>query len=102
MNIYVAGIPFKASENELKGLFEEYGEVVSAKIIIDKFTQKSRGFGFVEMSNDEEAQQAISSLNGSEFMGKNLIVNEAKPRTENSFNNNRNSGGYGKNPNKRY
>ncbi|HQP05212.1 MAG TPA: RNA-binding protein, partial [Bacteroidales bacterium] len=50
MNIYVAGIPFKASENELKGLFEEYGEVVSAKIIIDKFTQKSRGFGFVEMS----------------------------------------------------
>lgn len=101
MNIYVAGIPFKASEGELKELFEEYGEVVSAKIIIDKFTQKSRGFGFVEMSNDEEAQRAISTLNNSAFMGKNLIVNEAKPRTENSFSNNRNSG-YGSNPNRRY
>ncbi|NLA23475.1 MAG: RNA-binding protein [Bacteroidales bacterium] len=89
MNIYVAGIPFKASEEELKELFEEYGEVVSAKIIYDKFTRKSRGFGFVEMSNDDDAQRAIEALNNYSFMGKNLIVNEAKPRTENSFNKNR-------------
>jgi RNA recognition motif-containing protein len=82
MNIYVANIPFKATEAELKGLFEEYGEVSSAKIILDKFTQRSRGFGFVEMSDDAAGQQAISSLNGADFMGKNLVVNEARPRTD--------------------
>ena len=82
MNIYVANIPFKATEAELKGLFEEYGEVSSAKIILDKFTQRSRGFGFVEMSDDAAGQAAISSLNGFDFMGKNLVVNEARPRTD--------------------
>ena len=80
MNIYVANIPFKATEQELKGLFEEFGEVSSAKIILDKFTQRSRGFGFVEMSDDSSAQQAINSLNGSDFMGKSLVVNEARPQ----------------------
>ena len=82
MNIYVANIPFKATEDELKGLFEEYGEVSSAKIILDKFTQRSRGFGFVEMSDDSAARQAITSLNGADFMGKNLVVNEARPKTD--------------------
>jgi RNA recognition motif-containing protein len=82
MNIYVANIPFKATENELKGLFEEYGEVSSAKIILDKFTQRSRGFGFVEMADDSAAQQAINSLNGHDFMGKVLVVNEARPKTD--------------------
>jgi RNA recognition motif-containing protein len=76
MNIYVANIPFKATEDELKGLFEEYGEVSSTKIILDKFTQRSRGFGFIEMSDDAAARQAINSLNGADFMGKNLVVNE--------------------------
>jgi RNA recognition motif-containing protein len=83
MNIYVANIPFKASEQELKGVFESYGEVSSAKIILDKFTQRSRGFGFVVMDNDQEAKQAINELNGADFMGKNLIVNEARPRENN-------------------
>ena len=82
MNIYVANIPFKASEPELKGLFEEYGEVSSTKIILDKFTQRSRGFGFIEMSDDAAARQAINSLNGADFMGKNLVVNEARPKTD--------------------
>ena len=82
MNIYVANIPFKATEDELKGLFEEYGEVSSAKIILDKFTQRSRGFGFIEMSDDAAARQAITSLNGADFMGKNLVVNEARPKTD--------------------
>jgi RNA recognition motif-containing protein len=82
MNIYVANIPFKASDSELKGLFEEYGEVSSAKIIMDKVTQRSRGFGFVEMTDESAARQAITSLNGFNFMGKTLVVNEARPRTD--------------------
>ena len=82
MNIYVANIPFKASEPELKGLFEEYGEVSSAKIIMDKVTQRSRGFGFIEMADDAAARQAINSLNGSDFLGKTLVVNEARPKSD--------------------
>jgi RNA recognition motif-containing protein len=82
MNIYVANIPFKASEEELKGLFEEYGEVSSAKIIMDKVTQRSRGFGFVEMADESSAREAITSLNGFNFLGKTLVVNEARPKTD--------------------
>lgn len=82
MNIYVANIPFKASEPELKGLFEEYGEVSSAKIVMDKVTQRSRGFGFVEMADEAAARQAITNLNGFNFLGKTLVVNEARPRTD--------------------
>lgn len=82
MNIYVANVPFKASQQELKELFEEYGEVSSAKIIMDKETQRSRGFAFVEMADDAAARQAISKLNGFNFLGKDLVVNEAKPKTD--------------------
>ena len=82
MNIYVANIPFKASEQELKGLFEEYGEVTSAKIIMDKETQRSRGFGFIEMPDDSAARQAMAKLNGFNFLGKDLMVNEARPKTD--------------------
>ncbi|PZR31279.1 MAG: RNA-binding protein [Azospira oryzae] len=82
MNIYVANIPWKASEDQLKQLFAEYGEVSSAKIVMDKVTQRSRGFGFVEMSDDAAARQAINTLNGADFLGKNLVVNEARPREE--------------------
>jgi RNA recognition motif-containing protein len=82
MNIYVSNIPFKASEQELKGLFEKYGEVSSCKIIMDKLTQRSRGFGFIGMNDDTAARQAISKLNGSNFLGKDLVVNEAKPRED--------------------
>ncbi len=82
MNIYVANIPWKASEEQLKQLFAEYGEVSSAKIIMDKVTQRSRGFGFIEMADDTAGRNAINELNGFDFMGKNLVVNEARPREE--------------------
>lgn len=81
MNIYVANIPFKMKDEELLSLFSEFGEVISSKIIMDKFTQRSRGFGFVEMP-DDVAQSAIDGLNGREVMGLELRVNEARPKTE--------------------
>lgn len=93
MNIYVANIPWKASEEQLKQLFAEYGEVSSAKIIMDKVTQRSRGFGFVEMADDTAGRAAISGLNGFDFLGKVLVVNEARPREEGSGN--RGGGGRG-------
>lgn len=108
MNIYVANIPFKSSEAELKGLFEQYGEVSSAKIILDKFTQRSRGFGFVEMSDDSAAQQAINSLNGQDFMGKVLVVNEARPKSDaprsggGGYNRGGGGGGYNRRSNNDY
>lgn len=82
MNIYVANIPYKSTDAELKELFEQFGEVSSAKIIIDKFTQRSRGFGFIEMPDETAARQAINDLNGADFMGKNLVVNEARPKSD--------------------
>jgi RNA recognition motif-containing protein len=95
MNIYVANIPWKASEEQLKQLFAEYGEVSSAKIIMDKVTQRSRGFGFIEMADDAAGRTAISELNGADFMGKNLVVNEARPREEGGGNRGGNRGGGG-------
>ena len=101
MNIYVANIPWKASEDQLKTLFAEYGEVTSAKIIMDKVTQRSRGFGFVEMADDSAGKQAITSLNGADFLGKNLVVNEARPREDRPRTNGGGGGfrrgGYGRN-----
>ena len=82
MNIYVTNIPFKATDNDLKELFQQYGEVTSAKIIIDKETQRSRGFGFVEMPDNTAARKAMTTLNGSNFQGKDLTVNEARPKTD--------------------
>ena len=82
MNIYVGSLHFKMNEAELKELFEEYGEVASAKIIFDKYSGKSKGFGFVEMPNDAEAKKAIEELNGSEVSGRNIIVNESIERSE--------------------
>jgi RNA recognition motif-containing protein len=82
MNIYVGSLQFKMNEAELKELFEEYGEVTSAKIIIDKYSGKSKGFGFVEMPNDDEAKKAIKELNGAEVQGRNIIVNESIERTD--------------------
>lgn len=94
MNIYVANIPWKASEEELRALFAEYGEIDSAKIITDKFTQRSRGFGFVEMKDDEAARKAINELNGQDFMGKNLVVNEARPKEDRGGSRGGGGGGY--------
>ncbi len=80
MNIYVGNIPYRLSEEDLKNIFEEYGTVESVKIITDKFSGRSKGFGFVEMPNEEEAKKAVAELNEAEVDGRNLRVNEAKPR----------------------
>jgi RNA recognition motif-containing protein len=101
MNIYVANIPFKATEDDLRELFEEYGDVSSAKIIMDKLTQRSRGFGFVEMDDETEARQAIEAINGADMMGKTLIVNEARPREDRPAGN-RGGGGFNKRPYRNY
>lgn len=82
MNIYVANIPYSVKDQDLQDLFGQYGEVTSAKIILDKATNRSRGFGFVEMSNDEHGRAAIAALNGFGVSGRDLVVNEARPRTE--------------------
>ncbi|HAH31399.1 MAG TPA: RNA-binding protein [Elusimicrobia bacterium] len=77
--IYVGGLPFSTTENEMNALFATYGVVSNTKIITDKYSGQSRGFGFVEMANDEEAVAAMEKLNGSDFGGRKLTVNEAKP-----------------------
>ena len=82
--IYVGGLPFATTEAELEGLFAEHGTVESARVITDKYTGQSRGFAFVEMSTPDEAQKAITALNGSELGGRTLTVNEAKPMTPRS------------------
>ena len=79
-NIYVGNLPFSTSNEDLNELFAAFGEVTSAKVIRDKFTDRSRGFGFVEMENDEEADKAIAELNGNEIEGRALKIDEAKPR----------------------
>ncbi|MBL7750663.1 MAG: RNA-binding protein [Chitinophagaceae bacterium] len=80
MNIYVGNLSWGLKDQDLSNLFAQFGEVSSAKIVTDKFTQRSKGFGFVEMPNDEEAQAAIAQLNGSEVEGRNLVVNESRPK----------------------
>ena len=82
MNIYVANIPYSVKDQDLQDLFGKYGEVTSAKIILDKATNRSRGFGFVEMGTDEGGRAAIAALNGFNISGRDLVVNEARPRTE--------------------
>jgi RNA recognition motif-containing protein len=83
MNIFVGSLSFKLSESELKEIFEEYGEVTSAKIIMDRDSGRSKGFGFVEMPNDEQAQKAINELNGAEINGRAVVVNQAEDRRDN-------------------
>ena len=78
--IYVGGLPYSATEQELNDLFAAHGSVQSARVITDKFTGQSRGFGFVEMASGEEASKAISALNGTQMGGRTLTVNEAKPQ----------------------
>ena len=82
MNIYVSNINFRTSSDSLETLFAQYGEVASAHIITDRETGRSRGFGFVEMPNDEEGQKAIDALNGKDFEGKTLSINIARPRED--------------------
>ncbi|MBX7205476.1 MAG: RNA-binding protein [Bacteroidia bacterium] len=77
MNIYVGNLSYKARENDLRQAFEAYGQVASVKIITDRATKRSKGFGFVEMPNDDEARHAIEKLHGQDLMGRNLNVNES-------------------------
>jgi len=83
-NIYVGGLPYSTTEGQLQEIFAEYGSVESARVIADKFTGRSRGFGFVEMSSGGEAQKAIEALNGTEIEGRTLTVNEARPQEKRS------------------
>lgn len=95
MNIYVSNLSFGTTSESLQELFAEYGEVTSANVITDRETGRSRGFGFVEMPDDEAGQNAISELNETEFEGKTINVNVARPRTERSGGNNRGGGNRG-------
>lgn len=84
INIYVGNLPYSTTEQELRDLFGQYGTVDKASIITDRQTNRSRGFGFVEMPNEEEARAAISALNGFDLQGRKLTVNEARPREQGS------------------
>lgn len=98
MNIFVGSLPFNVEEADLREYFEEYGEVTSAKVITDKFSGRSKGFGFVEMPSDESAQRAIDELNGAKIDGRTIVVNKSEPKPEGerkSFNRNGgNRGGF--------
>jgi len=82
MNIYVGNLSWNLKDQDLSNLFASHGDVGSAKIVTDKFTGRSKGFGFVEMPNDDQAQAAITALNGSEVDGRNIVVNESRPKPE--------------------
>jgi RNA recognition motif-containing protein len=104
MNIYVGNLPYSTVSADLETLFSEYGAVDSAQVIMDRATNRSRGFGFVEMSSDDEARAAIEALDGYDLDGRRLTVNEARPRTERrgggggggGYGGGRRDGGYGR------
>lgn len=100
MNIYVSNLNFSTTSESLQELFAAHGDVESAKIITDRESGRSRGFGFVEMPNDTEGQNAISELNETDFEGKTISVNVARPKTDRSsagYNNRGGNGGYNRN-----
>ena len=80
MNVYVGNLSYDLSEEDLKSAFEEYGEVTSAKIVSDRYSGRSKGFGFIEMTSDDEAKAAIEGLTGKELAGRAIVVNEARPK----------------------
>ena len=96
-NLFVGGLAYKVTDDELKDFFATVGTVTSAKVIVDKYSNQSKGFGFVEMSTDEEAKKAVDELNGKELEGRPIAVSEARPREERkpSYNDNRGGGGFG-------
>ena len=93
INIYVGNLSFDSNEADLRGLFAAYGEVESAKIIVDQFTSRSRGFGFIEMTNREEGLKAIQELDSKDLNGRSIKVNEARPKTDSGPSGNRGGGG---------
>lgn len=82
MNIYVGNLNYRVNESDLKEIFEEYGTVSSTKIIMDKYSGRSKGFGFVEMENNDEGKKAIEELNGATYETREMVVNEARPKKE--------------------
>lgn len=82
MKMYIGNLSFQTNEEDLQSLFASFGDVRSTRIILDRETGRSRGFGFVEMEEENNASEAMSQLNGSDFQGRRLVVNEARPRTE--------------------
>ncbi|PKL35805.1 MAG: RNA-binding protein [Spirochaetae bacterium HGW-Spirochaetae-1] len=86
VNIYVGNLSYESSESQLEQLFGQYGEVTSVKIIKDQMSGRSKGFGFIEMADKNEANTAIEQVNGKNFLGRNIKVNLAKPRNDNRFN----------------
>ena len=82
MNIYVGNLPYSVTDDDLRASFAAFGEVTSAKIVMDRYSGRSKGFGFVEMDNDADAEKAIESLDNSDLQGRKLRVNQAKPRTD--------------------
>lgn len=83
MNIYVGNLPYSTTDADLEAMFQPFGSVQSAKVIFDRETQRSKGFGFVEMASSDDGNKAIEALNGNEVGGRQLRVNEARPRTDN-------------------
>lgn len=83
--LYVGSLPYSTTDQQLSEVFSQYGTVQSAKVITDRYTGQSRGFGFVEMATNEEAQKAIAALNGTNLGGRTLVVNEARPQEKRSF-----------------
>jgi len=98
VNIYVGNLSRDASENDLREAFQAFGQVASVKLIKDKFSNEPRGFGFVEMPSQDEAQAAIAGLNGTDLKGRKLTVNEARPRTDSRDNRDRRGGPGGRGP----
>jgi RNA recognition motif-containing protein len=95
MNLYVGNLLFDVTEAELKELFSPYGEVTEVRLIMDKFSGKTKGFGFIEMPSKEAAEKAIAELNGKEIKGRAMTVNEAKPKTDRGGRGGGGRGGYG-------
>ena len=95
MNIYVGNLAYTTTDDDLRTSFETYGRVDSARVVMDKMTSQSKGFGFVEMANAAEAQASISGLNGKDLGGRALNVNEARPKTEGGGGRSGGGGGYG-------
>ena len=95
MNIYVGNLAYTTTDEDLRTSFEAYGRVDSARVVMDKMTSQSKGFGFVEMSNASEAQASIAGLNGKDLGGRSLNVNEARPKGEGGGGGGRSGGGYG-------
>jgi RNA recognition motif-containing protein len=95
MNIYVGNLVFDVSEDDLREAFGQFGEITEVRLIMDKFTGKSKGFGFIEMPSKAEAEKAIAEMNGKEFKGRAINVNEAKPKVDRGGRGGRGGGGRG-------